>query len=122
MPQDWKDASVTLLFKKGSQDKTENYRPISLTSIVGKILESIVKDKIIDYLGKFNLIKTSQHGFSNGRSWLTNLLDFFEVATKNVDEGNPVDLIYLDFDKAFDKVPFIRLFKKSKHKVLVGME
>ena len=58
------------------------------------------------------LIKTSQHGFTNGRYCPTNLLDFLKVVTTNADEGNPVDLIYLDFAKAFDKVPFIRLFKK----------
>ena len=112
VPQEWKEASVTPLFKKGKKDKPENYRPVSLTSILGKILESIIKDSIVEHLDKFKLIHTSQHGFTKGRSCLSNLLDFMEVATKNLDQGHPVDLIYLDFAKAFDKVPYIRLFKK----------
>jgi len=112
VPQDWKDANVSPLFKKGSRNKPENYRPVSLTSIVGKMLESIIKDHIVDYLNKFNLIRNSQHGFTKGRSCLTNLLDFFEIVTKAVDEGNSVDFVYLDFAKAFDKVPHRRLLKK----------
>ena len=112
IPQDWRDANVTPLFKKGSRNMAENYRPISLTSIIGKILESIIKDNIVKHLDKFNLIADSQHGFRKGRSCLTNLLDFMEVVTHHLDEGQPVDLVYLDFAKAFDKVPFCRLFKK----------
>ena len=112
VPQGWKEATVSPLYKKGKRDKPENYRPVSLTSIVGRILESIIKDKIVEHLDKFKLIRASQHGFTRGRSCLTNLLDFIEVVTKNLDKGQPVDLIYLDFAKAFDKVPFIRLLKK----------
>jgi Reverse transcriptase (RNA-dependent DNA polymerase)/Endonuclease-reverse transcriptase len=112
VPQDWRDANVTPLFKKGSRDKPENYRPISLTSIIGKILESIVKDNLVKHLESHGLIRNSQHGFRQGRSCLTNLLDFMEVVTQHLDDGQPVDLVYLDFAKAFDKVPFVRLIKK----------
>ncbi len=112
IPQDWKDANVTPLFKKGSRNMAENYRPISLTSIICKILESIVKDNIVKHLEKFKLIRDSQHGFRMGRSCLTNLLHFMEIVTRFLDEDQPVDLVYLDFAKAFDKVPFVRLFKK----------
>jgi hypothetical protein len=112
LPQDWRDANVTPLFKKGSKSMAENYRPISLTSKIGKILESIIKDNIVNHLEKFNLIRDSQHGFRKGRSCLTNLLDFMETVTQYLDVGQPVDLVYLDFAKAFDKVPFVRLFKK----------
>jgi len=112
VPQDWKDANVTPLFKKGNRHQPENYRPISLTSIIGKILESIIKDNMIEHLERFKLIRESQHGFRKGRSCLTNLLDYMEVVTQHLDNDQPVDLVYLDFAKAFDKVPFIRLFKK----------
>ena len=112
MPQDWREADVVPLFKKGSKKKSENYRPVSLTCIVGKILESILKDVIFIHLNKHGLIKDSQHGFTSGRSCLTNLLDFFEAVTKYLDEGSDVDLIYLDFCKAFDKVPHKRLLIK----------
>ena len=71
-----------------------NYRPVSLTSIVGKILEKIIKDKVVDHLDKFKLIRESQHGFTRGRSCLTNPLDFVESVTMNLDSRLPVDLIY----------------------------
>ena len=85
---------------------------MSLTSIVGIFLEGIIKGSIVSHLDQYNRIDRSQHGFTKGKSCLTNLLDFFEVVTKDLDEGNSVDLIYLDFLKAFDKVPYERLFKK----------
>ena len=112
IPQDWRDANVTALFKKGSREKCDNYRPISLTSVIGKLLESIVKANMIGHLEKHNLLHDSQHGFRGGKSCLTNLLELFETVTKHQDEGEPVDLVYLDFAKAFDKVPYQRLFKK----------
>lgn len=121
VPQDWKDANVSPLFKKGSKAKPENYRPVSLTSIVGKMLESIIKDHITEHLNRFKLIKSSQHGFSKGRSCLTNLLEFFEEVTKELDMGNPVDIVYLDFAKAFDKVPYMRLFKKLEAHGIEGV-
>ena len=76
IPQDWKNANVIPLFKKGSKQKPENYRPVSLTSVVGKILESIIKERLLEHLHKFRLIRDSQHGFTSGRSCLTNLIDF----------------------------------------------
>jgi len=120
IPQDWRDADVVPLFKKGSKRKCENYRPISLTSIVCKLLESIVKDEIVKYLDQCNLIKDSQHGFTSGKSCLTNLLDFFETITKDLDEVGSVDLIYLDFAKAFNKVPHKRLLNKVEAHGIIG--
>ena len=112
VPQDWRDAIVSPLLKKGSRAKAENYRPVSLTSIVGKLCESIIKDRLVQHLNEHELLRNSQHGFTSGRSCLTNLLDFFESASKELDSGNDVDLVYLDFCKAFDKVPHCRLIKK----------
>ena len=60
---------------------------------------------MMDFLIKYKLINPSQHGFLKARSCLTSLLCFFEEITKWVEEGSPVDVIYLDFPKAFDKVP-----------------
>jgi hypothetical protein len=80
--------------------------------LVCKILESIIKDVMLVHLEKYGLIRDSQHGFMKGRSCLTNLLEFLEDVTLNLDEGKPVDVIYLDFSKAFDKVPHQRLFRK----------
>ena len=68
----------------------------------------------MDFLIKHKLINLYQHGFLKARSCLTNVLCFFEEITKWVDEGSPVDVIYLDFQKAFDKVPHQRIILKLK--------
>ena len=114
VPLEWKEANIIPLFKKGSRNKSVNYRPVSLTSVICKLLETIIRDHMMDFLLKHKLINHSQHGFLKARSCLTNVLCFFEEITKWVDEGSPVDIIYLDFQKAFDKVPHQRLILKLK--------
>ena len=114
LPLEWKEANSIPLFKKGSRNKSVNYRPVSVTSVMCKVLETIIRDHMMDFLIKHKLINPSQHGFLKARSCLTNLLCFFEEITKWVDEGSPVDVIYLDFQKAFDKVPHQRLILKLK--------
>ena len=114
VPLEWKEANIIPLFKKGSINKSVNYRPVSLTSVICKVLETIIRDHMMDFLIKHKLINPSQHGFLKARSCLTNLLCFFEEITKWADEGSPVDVIYLDFQKAFDKVPHQRLILKLK--------
>ena len=78
VPEDWKMANVTPIFKKGSKNSPENYRPISLTSIPCKLMESIIKDGVINYLLRYQLIKNTQHGFMSNKSCTTNLLVFLE--------------------------------------------
>ena len=75
-------------------------------------MESIIRDGIVDHLHVNDVIRSSQHGFMSKRSCLTNLLEYLEDLTKLIDEGNCVDIIYLDFAKAFDKVPHQRLNAK----------
>ena len=81
---------------------------------MGKILESCLKNIIIERLTKYRLIKDSQHGFTSKRSCLTNLLVFLETGTDYIDKGYPVDALFLDFQKAFDKMPPCRLIAKLK--------
>ena len=114
VPSEWKEANITPLFKKGSRNKPENYRPVSLTPVVCKLLETLIRDHMVEFLVKHKLINTSHHGFLKARSCLTNLLCFFEEITKWVDDGSPVDVVYLDFRKAFHKVPHQRLLLKLK--------
>ena len=114
VPLEWKEANNISLFKKGSRNKSVNHSPVSLTSVICKLLETIIRDHMMDFLDKHKLINHYQHGFLKARSCLTNLLCFFEEITKWVDEGSPVDVIYLDFQKAFDKVPHQRLILKLK--------
>ena len=114
VPSHWKCANVAPIFKKGNKCEAGNYRPISLTSVVIKIFEKILKDKIASFLEKHKLISDTQHGFRNNRSCLTNLLEFFNYIFSNYDERIPSDVIYLDFKKAFDTVPHKRLLIKLK--------
>ena len=114
VPFEWKEANIIPLFKKGSRNKSENYRPVSLTSVICKLLERLIKDHMVDFLVKHKLLNSSQHGFLKARSCLTNMLCFLEEITKWIDMGSPVDIIYLDFQKAFDKVPHQRLLLKLK--------
>jgi hypothetical protein len=120
IPNDWKAAVVTPIFKKGTRTDPGNYRPVSLTSVPCKLLESIIKDKINSHLSENKLINESQHGFIKGRSCATNVIEFMEVVTKAVDKGDSADIFYLDFSKAFDKVPRERLMVKVRAKGITG--
>ena len=77
-------------------------------------MESIIRDNLTEHLLNNNLILSSQHGFLQKKSCVTNLLEFFETVTSYVDQGTPMDIAYLDFSKAFDKVPKLRLLNKLK--------
>ena len=112
VPRDWRDALVTPLFKKGNRSEPGNYRPVSLTCILCKVLEKVLKKRLLEHLMQFKILKDSQHGFMKGRSCLTNILDFLDDVYDKLDEGKAVDIIYLDFAKAFDKVPHSRLAAK----------
>ena len=114
VPEDWKIANVTAIFKKGSVTSPGNYRPVSLTSIICKMLESIIRDKVMEFLDGNNLLSEDQHGFRSGRSCVTQLLEIMEIWTSMLDEGGGIDVVYLDFLKAFDSVPHQRLLKKIK--------
>ena len=114
VPFEWKEANIIPLFKKGSRNKSVNYRTVSLSSVMCKLLETIIRDHMMDFLIKHKLINPSHHGFLKAKSCLTNLLCFLEEITKWVDDGSPVDVINLDFQKAFDKVPHQRLLFKLK--------
>ena len=87
---------------------------MSLTSQIVKVVESILRDEIVQHLEKFRLIKQSQHGFRKGFSCANNLLAFLESVTASVDAKQNVDTVYLDFAKALDKVPHQRLLCKLR--------
>ena len=114
VPNIWRMANVCPIFKKGSKGDPANYRPVSLTCVVGKVMESLIRDKIVEHLERNTLIRSSQHGFLAGRSTTTNLLVYMETLTKLLDQGHAVDVLYLDFAKAFDKVPHRRLLDKCR--------
>lgn len=115
LPRSWKDASVTPIFKKGDKLDCSNYRPVSIVPIVAKIAEKIVLRRMLPFLLENNIIPPQQHGFVPGRSVLTNLLTCINDWTSSVDNKEPVDVLYLDFSRAFDRVPTRRLLGKLEH-------
>ena len=115
LPSIWKKANVVPIYKnKGDKKMPNNYRPVSLTCILCKIMESIIRDELVQYLTENKYLSENQHGFMSKRSCTTNLLATLDAWTEILDNGNPVDTIYLDFAKAFDSVPHIRLMEKVK--------
>ena len=103
---------MTAIFKNGTKSKPENYRPISVTSVPGKLFERIIRDAIVKHMEENNLFSKVQHGFVSGRSCTKQLLELMEELTEALDSNEDVDIIYLDFSKAFDRVPHKRLLKK----------
>ena len=112
VPDDWKKANITPIFKSESRMSVSNYRPVSLTCIICKIMEAIIRDNMISHLTKYKLIHSTQHGFMAEKSCQTNLIEYLDTLTRLVNEGHNVDVIYLDFAKAFDKVSHLRLLQK----------
>jgi len=109
--EDWRKANVTPIFKKGKKEDPGNYRLVSLTSILGEMMEQIILEVIIKQVEKKNVTRSSQHGFTKGKSYLTNLTAFYDGMAGWVVEGRAVDVVYLDFSKAFDTV---------SHNILLG--
>jgi len=114
LPQDWKNAFVSPIYKKGARNLPENYRPISVTSIACKLMEKLVRNTILCHLVENGLLSTKQFGFVCGRSTVTQLLNYLDICADVVASGGIVDSIYFDFSKAFDTVPHKRLSVKMK--------
>ena len=120
LPESWKEAHVKPIFKKGRRTDPGNYRPISLTSVICKVMESVIRDSIVEHIMSNDLFCDNQHGFVPGRSCITQLLCCIEDWSNMLDLGMPVDIIYLDFKKAFDAVPHQRLIEKIKSFGITG--
>jgi Reverse transcriptase (RNA-dependent DNA polymerase) len=114
VPEEWRSANVTPIFKKGTKTDPSNYRPVSLTSVCCKLMESLLRDSVSEHMEKNGLLEDSQNGFVSGRSCTTNLIDFLDFVTETIDSGDSVDIVFLDFTKAFEKVPRQCLIEKLK--------
>ncbi|GAB0207619.1 mitochondrial enolase superfamily member 1 [Grus japonensis] len=97
--------------RMGKKEDPGNYRPVSLTSIPGKVMEQLILDVISKHVESKVAIGSGQHGFTKGKSCLSNPIAFYDGMTSWVDEGRAVDVVYLDFSKAFDTV---------SHNILTG--
>ena len=105
IPDVLKRAAILPVFKNGDRSIPANYRPISLTPILMKIFERIARKQIVNFLSQLNIFNPTQHGFREGRSCLSALLGVYDDIMSSLSEGSEcVDMVYLDFAKAFDKV------------------
>ena len=110
-PPSLKMQFITPIFKRGNKTLAANYRPVSLTSNLLKTFERVMRNKLVEHLEENNLLPDSQHGFRKRRGCLTQLLDHMDDIFAELNSGNEVDVIYLDYSKAFDKV---------NHKILLA--
>ena len=109
LPKEWKQGRISAIFKKGNRKNAGNYRPVSLTSIICKCMEQCVKDhNIVNHMIRNKLFSTQQFGFIKGHSTVLQLLNVIDSWTKGLNRGESVDVVYLDFMKAFP------------HKILIG--
>jgi hypothetical protein len=112
VPQDWRNANVTAIYKKGKKTLASNYRPISLTCICCKLFEHVVTRHNMDQADRHNFLYALQHGFRNKLSCETQLVEFAHDLAKNCQNGHQTDVLVMDFSKAFDKVGHRRLLEK----------
>ena len=100
----WKTAHVTPIYKKGDRSLCTNYRPISLLSCVGKIMEKCIQKHIFDYLTEHNILTLSQSGFIPGDSTTYQLLSIYDDFCKSLDQQQTTQALFFDISKAFDRV------------------
>ena len=127
VPDDWRQANVEPVFKKGEKYSAANYRPVSISSICCKILEHIIVSIINKHLAFESILADCQHGFRSQRSCETQLVQFYHDLVSNLDRAlnrdqKQTDVIIMDFAKAFDKVPHRRLLYKLDVTGLIWVE
>ena len=114
LPDIWKEAIITPIFKKGLKELPCNYRPVSLTSQIAKLLERIVRWYLVQYLELNNAFPETQHGFRASRSTVSQLLEHYDEIIDALERNSNIDIVMLDFCKAFDKINISILLKKLK--------
>ena len=115
IPNSWKKAYISPVFKQGDRHKPSYYRPVSLTSICCKILEHIVYSHVMSHFDSQQLLNDAQRGFRKSLSCETQLIQAIQDLANDINRGEQIDAVLLDFRKAFDKVPHQRLLEKRKH-------
>ena len=121
IPQLLKTAHIVPIHKGGSKGAPAQYRPVALTSHLIKLFEKVVRKYIVSFMEENNLFNPTQHGFRSGRSCLSQLLAHFDFITQQLEKGHNVDVVYLDFSKAFDKVDFMVTMQKLRELGIDGV-
>ena len=112
IPKEWKVANVVPVHKKGSKSDVKNYRPISLTSLIVKVFERVVRDKLMDKCK--DKLCPNQHGFLPAKSCTTQMIEVNESLAFTINSKSQADVVYFDFAKAFDSVHHDTLLLKLK--------
>ena len=120
VPNELKKSTITPIYKGGNKSLAANYRPVALTSHVIKIFEKVVRKHIVKHMDENNLFNPNQHGFRSGRSCLSQLLEQHDLILSLLDKETNVDVVYLDFSKAFDKVNHSIVLSKFKRLGITG--
>ena len=111
-PDDWKEANVSLIFKKGDKSQPANYRPVSLTSVCSKVLEHVIHSHLMNFFEDNQILCDQQHGFRKHKPCASQLLTIAQDLASGIDNSQQIDAILLDFSKTFDKVSHQRLLIK----------
>ena len=120
VPKAWKEANVTPVFKKDDPTDCKNYRPISLLSTLGKVMEKIVHEHVFNSFSASNVITSLQSGFVPGDSTANQLVDIYNTILNALDDGLEVKAVFCDISKAFDRVWHKGLLLKLKSVGLSG--
>ena len=112
LPAIWKKANITPIFKKGARTLPQNYRPVSLLSVISKLFEKLIRSEMSSHLTAQKLISKDQHGFIERKSCMTNLIETLDIVSEALSRRFSAAVVFLDFLKAFDKVPHSLLLIK----------
>ena len=116
IPSPWLRANITPLFKKGERTDASNYRPVSLTCICSKLLEHIIHANVMDHFDKYSILTDKQHGFRSKHSCESQLILTVHDLAKSLDSRSQIDIVIMDFSKAFDSIPHnCLLFKLNRY-------
>ena len=118
----WKKSDITPVKKPGkSKSKAENFSPVALTCHFGKLMETIIKNELQEFLETHNLLSKNQHGFHKGKSCISQLLEHAEKIVTAIEDRVNLDSIYLNFQKAFNKADNNVIVKRCKEKDIIGL-